>query len=80
MSKPVVSLSEAIGINDKFHFIREVFGGSQSSYDEAIAKLNKVESMADARAVIMSYTGESDENESVVQLLSLVKRKLASDG
>jgi hypothetical protein len=79
-SKPVFSLSEAIGINDKFLFIREVFGGSHSNYDEAISKLNKVENLADAKAVIMSYTGESDENEVVVQLLGLVKRKLSSDG
>jgi hypothetical protein len=79
-SKPVLNLSEAIGINDKFLFIREVFGGSHSNYDEAISKLNKVENLADAKAVIMSYTGESDENEVVVQLLSLVKRKLSSDG
>lgn len=79
-SKPVVSLSEAIGINDKFLFIREVFGGSQTNYDEAITKLNKVDNFSDAKAIIMSYTGDGDENDAAVQLLNLVKRKLASDG
>jgi hypothetical protein len=75
-SKPVVNLTEAIGINDKFLFIREIFAGSHSSYEEAISKLNKVENLADAKAVIMSYTGEGNENEVVTQLLDLVKRKL----
>jgi hypothetical protein len=78
-SRPVTNLNEAIGVNDKFLYIREVFNGNHSSYNEAVAKLNKVDNMADARAVIMSYTGESDENEAIKQLLDLVKRKLASD-
>jgi hypothetical protein len=75
-SKPVVNLTEAIGVNDKFLFIREIFGGSHSNYEEAISKLNKVENLADARAVIMSYIGEVNENEVITQLLELVKRKL----
>jgi hypothetical protein len=62
-SRPVNSLNEAIGVNDKFLYIREVFNGNQSSYNEAVAKLNQVDNLADAKAVIMSYTGESDENE-----------------
>jgi hypothetical protein len=78
-SRPVNNLTEAIGINDKFLFIREIFNGNQLSYNEAIAKLNKIENISDARAVIMSYTGEGDENEAVKQLLDLVKRKLPAD-
>jgi hypothetical protein len=78
-SRPVANLTEAIGINDKFLFIREIFNGNQSFYNEAIAKLNKVENLPDAKAVIMSYTGVDDENEAVKQLLDLVKRKLPSD-
>lgn len=78
-SRPVTNLTEAIGINDKFLFIREIFDGDPLSYYEAIAKLNNVENLSDAKAVIMSYTGESDENETVKQLLDLVKRKLPAD-
>jgi hypothetical protein len=78
-TKPVSNLFEAIGINDKFLYIREIFGGSQESYNEGISKLNKVDNLPDAKAVIMSYTGEGDENEAVKQLLDLVKRKLPAD-
>ena len=78
-SIPVTDLTEAIGINDKFLFIREIFNGNQESYNEAVAKLNKAANLSDAKAVIMSYTGENEENEAVKQLLDLVKRKLPAD-
>jgi len=75
-SRPVSNLTDAIGINDKFLFVREIFNGDQLSYNEAITKLNNTDNLADAKAVIMSYTGEGDENKAVKQLLDLVKRKL----
>ena len=79
-AKPVANLSDAIGLNEKFLFIREIFDGSRVSYDEAIARLNKVENLTDAKAIIASYIDEDDDNEVVRQLLDLVKRKLPSDG
>jgi len=78
-SKPLLSLNEAIGINDKFLFIREIFDGDQQTYDQAIIKLESVGSLADARAVVISYTGENTENEAVKQLLDLIKRKFPSN-
>lgn len=77
-SKPISSLSEAIGINDRFLFVREIFGGKNEAYIQAISRLDKAESISDARAVIMSYTGDNKENEAVRQLIELVKRKLPS--
>jgi hypothetical protein len=79
-TQPIENLSDAIGVNDKFLYIRELFGGSQASYDQAIARLNSVHNLPDAKAIIMSYTSESDDNEVVKQLLDLVKRKLLTDG
>jgi len=77
-SKPLTSLKEAIGINDRFLFIREIFDGNNDAYSQAITRLDKAESISDARAVIMSYTGDNNENEAVKQLIELVKRKLPS--
>ena len=48
-------------------------------YTQAISRLENAESIEDAKAVIMSYTGENNENEAVKQLLDLVKRKLPSN-
>jgi hypothetical protein len=75
--KPITSLADAIGINDKFYYIREIFSGNHTSYNEAIKKLNFVDNFDDGRAVIMSYTGNNEENEAVLQLLELVKRKIS---
>jgi hypothetical protein len=74
--KPVTSLSEAIGINDRFLFIREIFEGNKETYSQAIARLDKAENIGDAQAIIMSYIGEKPENEAVTQLLDIVRLKL----
>ncbi len=74
-SKKLISLSEAIGVNDRFLFIREIFDGNKDAYAQAISRLETAESLQDAISVIMSYTREKDENEAIRQLLDLVKRK-----
>jgi len=78
-TKPINSLTEAIGINDRFLFIREIFNGNKEAYSQAITRLENTKSITDAHAVIMSYTGNNDENDAVKQLLELVKRKLPSN-
>ncbi len=72
-------LTEAIGVNDRFLFIREIFNDNQEAYAQAISRLEDAENIADAKAIIMSYTGVNNENEAVNQLLELVKRKISSD-
>ena len=74
-NKPLAKLSDAIGVNDKFLFIREIFNGSPEAYSQAIEKLDETGSIADAKAIIMSYTGENIESGAANQLLDLVKRK-----
>jgi hypothetical protein len=78
-TKPVANLSDAIGVNDKFLFIRELFNGNPESFNQAIARLDKAENLADASAIIMSYTGSNKETEAARQLLDLVKRKFPAD-
>jgi hypothetical protein len=76
---PLTNLSEAIGVNDKFMFIREIFHGDKDAYNEVISQLDNAESLSGARAVLMSYTGNNIENDAVKQLLDLVKRKHSSN-
>jgi hypothetical protein len=75
MARPITNLFEAIGLNDKFLFIGEIFKGNKEEYAQIISRLDKAENLSDARAIITSYTGNSNENEAVKQLLRLVKRK-----
>ena len=78
-TKPLTNLADAIGVNDKFLFIRELFSGSPESYNQAISRLDHAASFSDAREVLMSYTGGNKETEVVKQLLDLVKRKFPAD-
>jgi hypothetical protein len=78
-TKPLASLADAIGVNDKFLFIREIFNGSPESYSQAISRIENAASFSDARSVLMSYTGDNKETEVVKQLLDLVKRKFLAD-
>ncbi|MGB4292321.1 MAG: hypothetical protein WBJ37_05495 [Bacteroidales bacterium] len=75
-SQPVGDLTEIIGINDKFLFIREIFGGNRHAYDETIAKLNSVSTLEEAKEILKDYYIEGEDNEVINQLLNLVKRKL----
>jgi hypothetical protein len=77
--KPITNLSDAIGLNDRFLFISEIFDGNKDDYSQAITRLDRAENLQDAMAIIMSYTGEKPENEAVLQLLDLVKLKLPAD-
>lgn len=77
-SKPLTSLSEAIGVNDKFLFLREIFNNNLDAYTQGISRLEQINTLTDAKAVIMSYTGDDHENAAIRQLLDLVKRKLHS--
>ncbi len=75
-SKPLANLSDAIGINDRFMFIREVFNGNGDAYNQAINRLNQATDMEDAKSVLTGYAGNNAGNDAVKQLLDLVKRKL----
>jgi hypothetical protein len=78
-TKPLTNLSNAIGVNDKFLFIRELFNGNPESYNQAINRLDEAANLADAKTIIMSYTDGNTETEAVKQLLDLVKRKFPGD-
>jgi hypothetical protein len=78
-AKPVSSLTEAIGLSDKFLFISELFNGDKDAYQHAISKLDSAENYADARAFLMSLSEKGEETEAIKQLLMIVKRKHPSN-
>lgn len=78
-TKPLANLSEAIGINDKFLFIREIFSGDAQVYNEAILKLNSALSFDDARALVSAYTRDDTDADAVKQLMDLLKRKFRTN-
>jgi len=75
-SKPITNIADAIGINDKFIFIKELFNGNEYTYKETIEVLNNATNFNDAYNYLMGNF-EWDMDNSLVQiLLDLIRRKL----
>lgn len=77
---PVTNLADAIGINEKFYFIREIFGGDSHSYNSAIARLNEINGLPEAETVINELAGNDADQGAVKTFLEIVKRKTGIDG
>jgi outer membrane biosynthesis protein TonB len=75
---PISDLRTAIGINDKFQFANELFGGNMTEYDVAIQQFNSAGSATSAMAYFESlsklYSWDA-ENETVKHLSSLIERR-----
>jgi hypothetical protein len=74
-AKPITNLASAIGINERFLYIRELFGNDAKKYEKAIEIMNNSASFNDAyNYMIREYTWDMD-SEMVQELLELVRRK-----
>jgi len=51
---PITDLKTAIGINDKFRFVNELFEGNLSDYTDAISKLNAFDKIESALTLLES--------------------------
>jgi cyclopropane fatty-acyl-phospholipid synthase-like methyltransferase len=78
-SQPVANLSRAIGVNDRFLFIRELFNGNSESYSQAIIKIDEAKNLSDAKTLIQNFAGDKVETEAGKHLLDFVKRKFPAD-
>jgi hypothetical protein len=75
ISTPVASLPRAIGINDKFRFIKELFGGDSDVYNETIKRLDTIGSLVSAISYIEAHFSWDKNSDSVKQLISLIRRR-----
>lgn len=74
---PVSDLRHAIGINDKFLMIRDLFGGDGALFDATIAALNAQESLDDCMIYIAENFAWNPESESAKLVMELLERKFA---
>lgn len=72
----VVSLRDAIGFNDKYMFVRELFGGSEDLYAQTIAQLDNFTSIEDALIYIYDNFGWTRDNEAACRLFDILDAKL----
>ena len=76
--KPVSDLKSAMGINDKFLFVNELFGGSMEKYNKSIDNLNDLKTLNGALIYLNELKIElqwNDSNEAYQKLKNLVTHK-----
>lgn len=76
--KPVTDLMNAIGINDKFLLLNELFGGSMEKYNKSIRALNSFSTLLGAKTYMSELQIEFQwdcESEAYKKLDALVERR-----
>lgn len=75
---PIRDLKSVIGINDKFLFVNELFGGSMEKYNKSIDNLNDLKTLNGALIYLNELKIElqwNSSNEAYQKLKELVSRK-----
>ncbi len=75
-NKPITDLTKSIGINDKFLYTKELFGGNAELYKNTIKVLNEFSDINEALIYVQENFHWDENNEAASQLLELVRRKL----
>ncbi|MEO6731254.1 MAG: hypothetical protein ABIN01_08550 [Ferruginibacter sp.] len=78
---PVKDLKKAIGINDRFLYINDLFRGDEAMYERSIKTINGFSIFPEAeywiRRELKTKLGWTDDNETVKQFDQLVKRRFS---
>ncbi len=74
-SEPVTDLRRAIGLNDKFLLIRDLFGGDGEAYERAIDALNGFEDFDDCMIFIAEHYAWNPNSDGAQLLMELLERK-----
>lgn len=75
VAAPVGSLRSAIGINDRFLLIGELFGGDAASYDRTIEVLDGMESLDDCLIYVAENHTWNPNSDGAKLLFELLERK-----
>jgi hypothetical protein len=79
--EPIKDLRSAIGINDKFQFIQELFGGDEKSFEVGIKTINAFKIFPEAQFYIKRELREKNnwdvESNVVKQFDQLIKRRFS---
>jgi len=74
-SKPIKDINTAIGLNDKFIFIRELFNGDKDHYNETVQVLNNFDTYENALQFLNENFDWDKEDDNFIRLTELVRRK-----
>jgi hypothetical protein len=76
---PITDLRKAIGVNDRFRYISELFRGDEAMFDRSIKTINDFKALREAeiwiRRELKIKLSWNDSNPIVKQFENLVKRR-----
>lgn len=72
---PISDLKKAMGINDRFFFQRELFGGSADVMNQTLEQLNDMHGINEAQNFLLANFNWDPENEAVLSFMELVERR-----
>ncbi len=75
-TNPITSLTGAIGLNEKFELINELFDGNKNTFDHTMQVLNASASFVEAYSYLEENFEWDMENQYVQRILELIRRKL----
>ena len=73
----ITDLRKAIGLNDKFLMIKDLFGGDAAQYEATIDTLNEFDDLDDCMIYIVENFSWNPDSEGAKLLVSLIERKLS---
>ncbi len=71
---PLTKLEAAIGLNDRFQFIRELFGNDAGIFNQTVKQIDQMENIREAVAFLNSHF-KWKKNETSMKFAQLVKRR-----
>jgi hypothetical protein len=74
-AKPVTNIKSAIGINDRFTYIRELFNNDATVYENTIGILDEAANFNEAYNYMIQHFDWDMDSETVQQLLDIIRRK-----
>jgi hypothetical protein len=76
-NRPVSNIQAAIGINDRFQYIRELFDGSSEKYSSTVTSLDSMNNINEA-VTYLQQNFKWKKNETSLKFINLVKRRFTN--
>ncbi len=77
-NRPVENIQSAIGINDRFQYIRELFDGSSEKFSQTVSELDNLGNITEAVRYLQGNF-KWKKNETSLKFINLVKRRFSND-
>jgi hypothetical protein len=77
-NSPVASIKTAIGINDRYQYIRELFDGNAETFSKAVSELDNLNSINEA-VTYLQQNYKWKKNDTSLKFVNLVKRRFPNE-